>query len=356
MLRDDYVSLRLQRLRNSQEFTIGQGSIVFILPTRGSGRCISARRSECFGPGDVIVLATSLDSRLVVEKDQEIILWSFSVQLEHLFPLFANDEVWLLQDLENRLKDIRAYRAESPVAAQCHRLAREASPQRNLEHRSHLLRLAAVVLSAELSDARPRTTGYVRLEDHLNSVFEKLSTDEILGMSVDELAARFNCSRRHLNRLFHQRFGLSVSTLRMELRLLKAASLLRDADAKIINVAEQCSFNHLGLFNTCFKRRFGMSPGEWRKQPIRQPTKVRDAQPGSADCRLRSSGLCPWCAEGETASRPAAAAAEELLTSVLAAPPIRASVADQGAAHQRLFSANLKSATPAPKRSLRDSV
>jgi AraC-like DNA-binding protein len=51
----------------------------------------------------------------------------------------------------------------------------------------------------------------------------------------------------------------------MEMRLLKAISLLRDRDAKVINVAEQCGFNHLGLFNTCFRRRFGTSPGQWRK-------------------------------------------------------------------------------------------
>ena len=51
----------------------------------------------------------------------------------------------------------------------------------------------------------------------------------------------------------------------MELRLLKAVTLLRNPTAKIITVAEQCGFNHLGLFNICFKRRFGQSPGQWRK-------------------------------------------------------------------------------------------
>jgi AraC-like DNA-binding protein len=99
-------------------------------------------------------------------------------------------------------------------------------------------------------------------------VFEKLSASELINLSVGELADRFNCSRRHLNRLFHQHFGVSVAALRMEMRMLKAISLLRDAGVKIIDVAEQCGFNHLGLFNTCFKRRFGTSPGRWRKAPV----------------------------------------------------------------------------------------
>ena len=96
-------------------------------------------------------------------------------------------------------------------------------------------------------------------------VFERLSSQELLSSSVGQLAEKFSCSRRHLNRLFHQHFGFSVAALRMEMRLVKAVSLLRDPNIKVINVAEQCGFNHLGLFNTCFKRRFGQTPGQWRK-------------------------------------------------------------------------------------------
>jgi transcriptional regulator GlxA family with amidase domain len=84
-------------------------------------------------------------------------------------------------------------------------------------------------------------------------VFENLSVDEMVNLSVPELAQTFGCSRRHLNRLFQHHFGISVACLRMEMRLMKAASLLRDTGAKVINVAEQCGFNHLGLFNICFR-------------------------------------------------------------------------------------------------------
>jgi Helix-turn-helix domain len=66
---------------------------------------------------------------------------------------------------------------------------------------------------------------------------------------------------------------------------------LRNLDSKIIHVAEECGFNHLGLFNTCFKRRFGVSPGEWRKQ-----ARFQESAPpkGTAPvCSLESKGLCP---------------------------------------------------------------
>jgi AraC-like DNA-binding protein len=83
--------------------------------------------------------------------------------------------------------------------------------------------------------------------------------------------------------------------LRMEMRLLKAVTLLRDPNAKVINVAQECGFNHLGLFNASFKRRFGTSPGLWRNQS-------RTAEPGLAAsslsrqlCALGTAGLCPLC-------------------------------------------------------------
>jgi len=121
------------------------------------------------------------------------------------------------------------------------------------------------ILTVEFAVARPQRVGFIRVEEHMLQVFERLTSQELLTLSVGDLAGKFSCSRRHLNRLFHQYFGFSVAALRMEMRLLKAVSLLRDPNIKVINVAEQCGFNHLGLFNTCFKRRFGQTPGHWRK-------------------------------------------------------------------------------------------
>ena len=80
--------------------------------------------------------------------------------------------------------------------------------------------------------------------------------------------------------------------MRMEMRLLKAVSLLRDPSAKVINVAEACGFNHLGLFNTCFKKRFGTSPGQWRKRTAKEDQPPTN-EPSEEDCPLRLKGFCP---------------------------------------------------------------
>ena len=177
---------------------------------------------------------------------------------------------------------------------ECHRLLADAPSQFNLDHRGQLLRVISAILSVEFKNARGEKVGFIRVEEHMTQVFEKLSVIELLNLSVGELAEKFSCSRRHLNRLFHRHFGFSVAALRMEMRLLRAVSLLRDPDAKIIHVAEEAGFNHLGLFNTCFRKRFGTSPGKWRKQSALSGNQTNDSPDGKAICPLRSNGLCPW--------------------------------------------------------------
>jgi len=164
--------------------------------------------------------------------------------------------------------------------------------------------IASTILATEFKECQTQRSSSGGSDDHIIQIFEKLSASDLINLSVGELADRFNCSRRHLNRLFHKHFRVSVSALRMEMRLLKAVSLLRDANVKIINVAEQCGFNHLGLFNSCFKRRFGSSPGQWRESTFQEASKPapkpKAPKSGSGSgCPLLATGLCPMGAPSD---------------------------------------------------------
>lgn len=293
MLGTDYLSLTLIRLASPGEWVHQGNGFSFIFPKGGLGKCVSGSVPRSIAPGDVLIFSAAAGGKLCVANGGELVFWFFSFNLEHLFPLLSCSELCLLPGITSGFKSPRLYPAETQLAAECHKLLADIPPRSSLDHRAQLLRVATTILTVEFKEAQPRHDGFVRVEEHMNQVFEKLSTSEILNLSIDDLARRFSCSRRHLNRLFHQHFGLSVAALRMEMRLLKAVSLLRDPDAKIINIAEQCGFNHLGLFNACFRRRFGNSPGQWRKMPVRLEDAPRVIESDPA-CRLRVNGLCPW--------------------------------------------------------------
>ncbi len=293
MFDQDYFALRLVRLKSAEEWSPQKEGFNFIFPKGGVGQYVDGSAAQRLVPGDILVWEGGPAGKVCASKGAEMVFRSFALRLEHLLPLLAGDEISALQEVAGHFKSPKFFPAPTALAIKCHRLIEEVPSPPDLEHRSHLLRVAAAILNEEFQTAHLQRVGLGQIEQHIIRVFEQLSVDQLMGLSVGELAARFGCSRRHLNRLFHHYFGFSVGALRMEMRLLKAVSLLRDVNAKVINVAEQCGFNHLGLFNTCFKKRFGVSPGRWRKQAALGKTRPADVSEAGAACPLHAKGLCP---------------------------------------------------------------
>jgi len=163
-----------------------------------------------------------------------------------------------------------------------------------LEHRLHVLSAVAAIFCDEFAATRAQAADSVALERRLAPVLDRLALDEFLELTAPQLAVKFNCGRRHLNRLFHHYSGLSISALRVEVRLVKAVSLLRDPTVKVVEVAGQCGFSHLGYFNACFRRRFGVTPGQWRENLVDMKASSSRGIDTSPECRLHANGLCPW--------------------------------------------------------------
>jgi AraC-like DNA-binding protein len=259
-----YLTLKLKRIQTFEEWRSEGNGLSFALVKGGRGCYGLGTATWKVTAGDVLVSNPDGKGKLTTQKG-ELLFWEFASRVEHLLPLFSAEEICMLQGILENFRGSRLYAASTPLAKKCHDLAESAPPPGSLDHRSHVLLIASAVLTLEFLNARNQRHATVPGQDHLHRAFEELSADELLTLSIEELAKKFCCSQRHLNRLFHQQFGCSVRELRMELRLLKAVSLLRNPSAKVIAVAEQCGFNHLGLFHTCFRRRFGQSPGQWRK-------------------------------------------------------------------------------------------
>ncbi|MGE3363086.1 MAG: helix-turn-helix domain-containing protein [Rhizobiaceae bacterium] len=85
-------------------------------------------------------------------------------------------------------------------------------------------------------------------------------------LALNRVVDRFNLSPRYLQKLFAA-VGSTFSQTLMTRRLDKAASCLQRRDLSGRTIAETallCGFNDLSYFNRSFKKRFGMSPREYR--------------------------------------------------------------------------------------------
>jgi iron complex transport system substrate-binding protein len=74
------------------------------------------------------------------------------------------------------------------------------------------------------------------------------------------------CSGGHLARLFRERLGLSFSAYLIELRMQKAADLLRRTGWPAAQVARQVGYGDASRFTLHFRRRFGQTPSEFRRR------------------------------------------------------------------------------------------
>src|SRR5262249_328642 len=83
--------------------------------------------------------------------------------------------------------------------------------------------------------------------------------------TVDALARRVGLSRSALSAKFSRLVGRAPLRYLADVRLTKAAALLRTQPAPLIEVARSVGYESEVAFSKAFKRRFGMAPGAYRR-------------------------------------------------------------------------------------------
>jgi len=79
------------------------------------------------------------------------------------------------------------------------------------------------------------------------------------------VASRLDITDRHLRRAFGAEFGVSPVQFAQTQRLLLAKRLLTDTDLPVTEIAFASGFGSLRRFNTLFKQRYRLQPGQLRR-------------------------------------------------------------------------------------------
>ena len=84
------------------------------------------------------------------------------------------------------------------------------------------------------------------------------------SVSLSDAAGFLNFSPSHFMRFFKQNMDMTFTEYLNDYRLSISAKYLSETEESILWVAEQCGFSNLSYFNRLFKRKFNMTPREYR--------------------------------------------------------------------------------------------
>lgn len=85
-------------------------------------------------------------------------------------------------------------------------------------------------------------------------------------ISIDMIASEVGLSQSHFMKYFKNTMGTSFIDYLNEYRLTMASRLLLSSDSSILAIASEVGYDNLSYFNRTFKKRFQMTPREYRKK------------------------------------------------------------------------------------------
>jgi AraC family transcriptional regulator len=106
--------------------------------------------------------------------------------------------------------------------------------------------------------------GSARLRRIKELVYAKLEDD----LSLDEMAQSVGLSTAHFARMFRKSTGETPHQFVLRQRLERAKTMLRAADARVLDVAVACGFKTQQHFAQAFRDVWGVSPTEYRQDLV----------------------------------------------------------------------------------------
>ena len=102
--------------------------------------------------------------------------------------------------------------------------------------------------------------------DKMKIIMKHVENHYMEKISIADIAEVAGFSESHFMRYFKETMGTSFIDYLREYRLTMAARLLLASDASILSISEEVGFENLSYFNRAFKKEYGVTPSQYRKQ------------------------------------------------------------------------------------------
>ena len=106
-------------------------------------------------------------------------------------------------------------------------------------------------------------------QERVEQVIFLLKKDLAHPPTLEELGRKIGCSHFYLSRIFSAQTGKTITQYLRQLRLERAAELLKSGEYNVTEVALEVGYNSLSHFSAAFHETFGSCPGLY---PLKTPT------------------------------------------------------------------------------------
>lgn len=133
--------------------------------------------------------------------------------------------------------------------------------------KGHFLILFSMLIQLATESDGPKRHMLHQNTEKLKTVISYIEENYNTKITVTDAAAKCGYSVSHFMRWFKERTGTAFTAYLIDYRLCRAAQALQNSDDSILEIAAQTGFDNLSNFNRLFKKRFEMTPNQFRRMP-----------------------------------------------------------------------------------------
>ncbi|MCI9578302.1 MAG: AraC family transcriptional regulator [Oscillibacter sp.] len=227
------------------------------------------RRDYDLGPDQGFLICPGQISTYVADRDQP---WKY-VWLEF-------DGLRVSEFVESAGLDLSqpVYRPQNPAQGQRVRDIMLYMADHSDASPLHLTGLLFLFLDLLIQTSSTRRALHgVQLKDfYIQEAINYMERNYQRELSVEELADVCKLNRSYFSKLFKDSMGCPPQEFLIRLRLAHAADLMKGTRKSIGDIAARCGYPNQLHFSRAFKKRYGVSPREWRlENQIRQTKESR---------------------------------------------------------------------------------
>lgn len=261
-------------LEPGQEWAEPSSSWRILRLTKGDAYWLEPTKPQAIAQGELLVLAPGAPGILRASQLNKVVVDWFSFDPASLSGFFTMSERYVLERAAGGpMPLVQVLPGTHPLAQSMTDLLEAGATAPELIRRGQVLLVALRLLAPALPSSQPASHRGAPAQDRFRQIISHMPDIELIQHSAEDLARMCGCTTRHFSRLFHEQFGESPRSRQTELRLLKARDLLNSSEQRIVQIASDCGYRSLSLFNSLFKRRFGMTPSQWRQESLSKAAK-----------------------------------------------------------------------------------